>query len=308
MEEPKAASRLLAGLCFWLIPFGGGACYAAVASFTRPAQGHGFEYGFEGFVFASEILLVLTLVNTLGFLLAISAMRSIASRDSRRLYCLSAFAGIASIPAIQLVALASPGGGNPPFAFWVSFLLTTAITTSAVLSLLILHGAVIVGFIHYAAAPRYQEAGGVRMGSSFTEYRGNGFWTLDGKIELWLYLLEQEARKIDNAPEWLRAAAEDWHIQATAGMGGCVSAGLDEYALTPERVEVILQLAERALAGLRARGDVLPLTWLNSLGLGGPGSYFTGDVPTEAFTPVGETFIRLLRGEVTWDASTSPLV
>jgi len=146
------------------------------------------------------------------------------------------------------------------------------------------------------------------VGSSFIEYRGTGFWSRDASIELWLYLLAQEVRQLDSPPEWLRAAAEDWHLQATVGMGGCVSAGLDEHAPTPEHVALILQLAERALAGLRGRGDVLPSAWLNSLGLGGPGATFVRDCPTEVFTRVGETFIRLLHGEVTWDAATSPVL
>jgi hypothetical protein len=135
-----------------------------------------------------------------------------------------------------------------------------------------------------------------------------GFWSRDASIELWLYLLAQEARQQVNLPQWLRAAADDWHIQATAGMGGCVSAGLDEHAPTPERVALVLQLAERALTQLRVRGDVLPSAWLNSLGLGGPGATFARDLPTEVFTRVGETFIRLLRGEITWDAATSPVL
>jgi non-ribosomal peptide synthetase component F len=102
--------------------------------------------------------------------------------------------------------------------------------------------------------------------------------------------------------------AADWHIQATVGMVGCVSAGLDEHAPTPERVAIVLQLAERALARLRERGDLLPSTWLNSLGLGGPGATFARDLPTEVFTRVGETFIRLLRGEIGWHAATSPVL
>lgn len=146
------------------------------------------------------------------------------------------------------------------------------------------------------------------MGSSFTEYRGTGFWSRDISIEMWLYLLAEEARRLDDSPEWLRAAAHNWHIQATVGMGGCVSAGLDEHASTPERVALVVQLAEGALARLRARGDVLSSAWLNSLGVGGPGVTFTRDWPTELFTRVGETFIRLLRGEVTWDAATSPVL
>jgi hypothetical protein len=146
------------------------------------------------------------------------------------------------------------------------------------------------------------------VGTSFTRYRGTGFWSRDASLELWLYLLAQEVRHLDSPPEWLRAAAEDWHLQATLGMVGCVSAGLDQHAPTPERVALVLQLAERALAGLRGREEVLPAVWLNSLGLGGPGATFTRDVSTEMFTRVGEAFIRLLRGEITWDASSSPLL
>jgi hypothetical protein len=145
------------------------------------------------------------------------------------------------------------------------------------------------------------------VGSSFTEYRGAGFWSRGASIELWLHLLAQEVRRLDHPPAWLRAAAEDWHLQATVGVGGCVSAGLDEHAPAPERVALVLQLAERALAGPRERGDVLPSAWLNSLGLGGPGATFTRDWPAEVFTRVGETFIRLLRGEVTRDAATPVL-
>jgi hypothetical protein len=146
------------------------------------------------------------------------------------------------------------------------------------------------------------------MGSSFTEYRGAGFWSRDAKIELWLYLLAEEIRRLDDPPAWLRAAAEDWHTQATAGMNGCVSAGLDQHIPTPERAAVVQELAERALAGLRARGEVLPAGWLNSLGTGGPGASFTQDCPAEVFSPVAQAFIRLLRGEVQWDAATSPVL
>jgi hypothetical protein len=62
------------------------------------------------------------------------------------------------------------------------------------------------------------------------------------------------------------------------------------------------------LASLRARGSVLSMAWLNSLGLGGPGSQFTADVPASVFLLTGETFIKLLRGEITWTPASSPVV
>jgi hypothetical protein len=146
------------------------------------------------------------------------------------------------------------------------------------------------------------------MGTSFTSYRNRGFWSPDGSIELWLYLLCEEARGLEVVPEWLHEACEDWMVQATAGMMGSISVGLDDYASTPERTDLIIKLSARALAGLRARGSVLPLVWLNSLGLGGPGSYFTSDLLVDGFIQLGETFIKLLRGELTWDAASSPVI
>jgi hypothetical protein len=144
------------------------------------------------------------------------------------------------------------------------------------------------------------------VGSSFIEYRGAGFWSRNYSTEMWMYLLAGEARQLEDAPEWLVAAADDWHRQATVNMMGCVSPDLDEHATTPERVAVLLRLAERALATLKKRGAVLSVHWLNALGLGGAEVRFDRDLPTEVFTRVGETFIRLLRGEITWDAHTSP--
>jgi len=146
------------------------------------------------------------------------------------------------------------------------------------------------------------------MGSSFTSFRERGFWARDASVELWLYLLAAEVRRLEQAPAWLLEAAEDWTMQATVGMTGCVSAGLDAWASTPERVAVLLSLSESALASLRARGSTLSRAWLNSLELGGPGSYFTGDVPAEAFLGTGEAFIQLLRGEIVWTASSAPVV
>jgi hypothetical protein len=146
------------------------------------------------------------------------------------------------------------------------------------------------------------------MGKSFIEYGEHGFWSRDQKIELLLYLLAQEGRNLDNPPEWLRSASDYWQSMATVGAIGCLDAGLDQYATTPERTAIILELAERVLAGLRQRGDLLPITWLNSLGLGGPGAYFVSDCPAEMFTRTVEAFIGLLRGEIAWNAATSPVL
>ena len=87
-------------------------------------------------------------------------------------------------------------------------------------------------------------------------------------------------------------------------MIGCVSAGLDQYAATPERREIILRLSKNALSWLNSQGGVLSVTLLNSFGLGGEGAEFTKDLPTEVFSRVGDAFIRLLNGEIVWDTKT----
>jgi hypothetical protein len=146
------------------------------------------------------------------------------------------------------------------------------------------------------------------MGTSFVEYRGRGFWTRDAKIEVWLCLLAHSARESTESSDWLRGAAEHWHLQGTVGFMGCVSPDLDVHAATPERARSIIELATQTIAALRARGEIATASWLNSLGAGGSGSEFGQDVPIETFTRVGEAFIALLRGEIEWDASTSPTI
>ena len=146
------------------------------------------------------------------------------------------------------------------------------------------------------------------MGTSFTGFGGHGFWSKDDTIAVWLYLLAQRAKELENPPEWLVAAREDWHTSATLGVTGCVSAYLDRYLISPERVALTLVVGERALAWLREQGPLLSPELLNSFGAGGEGSYFTKDLPTDVFCRVGDAFVKLLRGEIAWDESTSPMV
>ena len=137
------------------------------------------------------------------------------------------------------------------------------------------------------------------MGSSFTAFAGHGFWAGDAGVALCLFLLGAEAGRLDDAPPWLREAARDRHLNATLGLIGCVSAGLDEVLTSPERVTVVLDLAEKAVQWLRGQGPVVPPDLLNSFGLGGPGSRFTRHVEKASFLDVSEAFLKLLRGELT---------
>jgi hypothetical protein len=146
------------------------------------------------------------------------------------------------------------------------------------------------------------------MGSSFVAYRGYGFWASDPSLEVWLHLLCAEVDRAEDVPAWLFAARDDWHHQATVGFVGCVSPSLDQHLGTDDaRVASVLALGGRARDRLVAATPVIPKDVLNSFGTGGPGSFFTTDVAREAFVNVAEAFLALLRGEITTDASSSPV-
>jgi hypothetical protein len=63
------------------------------------------------------------------------------------------------------------------------------------------------------------------MGSSFTGYRGHGFWARDGIQETRLAALADVVPA--DASGWLAVVARHWREQAGVGFTGCVDAGLD---------------------------------------------------------------------------------
>jgi hypothetical protein len=147
------------------------------------------------------------------------------------------------------------------------------------------------------------------MGSSFTAYRGYGFWAPDSKVEVWLYLLCMEIDRRADEPQWLRNARFDWHHQATAGFVGCVSASLDQHlGEDPDRRARLLAVAVAAIARLVSYGPMIPKEVLNSFGVGGEGAHFAQDLPSDLFRPVADAFLGLLRGDLTWNEATSPML
>jgi hypothetical protein len=146
------------------------------------------------------------------------------------------------------------------------------------------------------------------MGSSFTAYRGYGFWAPDNKVEVWLYLLCLEIDRRSDAPQWLRDARFDWHHQASAGFDGCVSASLDRHVgEDPDRRGQLLAVAIAATGRLMSYGPMISKEVLNSFGVGG-GASFTQDQPSNVFRPVADAFVALLRGDLTWNEATSPML
>lgn len=136
------------------------------------------------------------------------------------------------------------------------------------------------------------------MGTSFIKYKNKGRWASDSASTVWLRFLAQEAERTPNAPAWLLRLAHLWHEQATIGV--CFNAYLSEVE-TEEQKETVILLVENTLRHLDEYGAHIPEEVLNGLALGG--GIFMRDVKTEVFKRVGRFFVKLLRGEVTTDAS-----
>jgi len=109
------------------------------------------------------------------------------------------------------------------------------------------------------------------MGSTFVGFRGSGYEASDGTLEVWLHLLVSE---IDTRER------------------------IDRFVTNEDQRELLLSLSERALHALQQKGEVISKGELNLMHLGGQGSSYLDDVPTEAFMRVGRYFIKLLRGEL----------
>ncbi|GGQ52690.1 hypothetical protein [Streptomyces asoensis] len=143
------------------------------------------------------------------------------------------------------------------------------------------------------------------MGSSYMDYREQGFWARDFQAEVWLFLLSEEAARLTGRPDWLDAARSDWHLQATAGFTGFVSPCLDEHLGTaPDRVATVLALSLRLRERLLRWAPAIPRDVVNGFGTGGHGSSFGRDLDTDVLLKFADAFEALLRGEITGGPGT----
>lgn len=146
------------------------------------------------------------------------------------------------------------------------------------------------------------------MGSSFVKYDEKGFWARDGGLEVWLHLLVCEMDKLEAPASWLQELRGYWNDQSTIGLMGCIWAGLDEFVTDDERRKQVLLLSELAMQRLDDYGEVITADELNAMEVGGAGSTFMCDLPPDKFKVIGHAFIKLLRGKLDTDASTSPVL
>jgi len=143
------------------------------------------------------------------------------------------------------------------------------------------------------------------MGSSYMEYREQGFWARDFQAEVWLYLLSEEAASVAERPAWLDAARDDWHVQATVGFMGFVSSCLDEHlGAAPDRVAIVVALSERVRERLLQWAPAIPRDVVNGFGTGGERKSFGRDQETGVLLKFADAFIALLHGEITGEPGT----
>jgi hypothetical protein len=85
------------------------------------------------------------------------------------------------------------------------------------------------------------------MSTSFVEYHGRGFWSLDDYLEHVLALL---ADRIGSAPkeEWLSEVRDHWRRQSSGAFRGWISPKLDEFVTSDDRRERVLALLEKILS------------------------------------------------------------
>lgn len=140
------------------------------------------------------------------------------------------------------------------------------------------------------------------MGSTTVQWKGRRFEATDAALAVWLELLISEIKAMKHAPAWLREAADDWHLQATAGFGFGVTPELDEFIIDDERRNIVLGISESALKRIDAWSDPVSAQMLNDFDVGGPGAYFYDDPPLEVFRRVGLNFVDLLRDDAAGQA------
>ncbi len=138
------------------------------------------------------------------------------------------------------------------------------------------------------------------VSTSWTEYRGQGFWCRDGMVEVWLALLvdELDERGGDASgelPPWLLQLREQWIEQVSVIYRGLVSSSLDDWVSNDKRQQELVDLI-RPLRARLARGAVRPVAGSMARRVGG--AVFERDRATDQLLRIADSFLWLLEGRL----------
>jgi hypothetical protein len=67
------------------------------------------------------------------------------------------------------------------------------------------------------------------MGSSFTEFRGKGFWSRDALLKAWLRILSLHMEDEVYKPGWQHDLRDKWLLASAGYFNGCISPALDDF-------------------------------------------------------------------------------
>jgi hypothetical protein len=73
------------------------------------------------------------------------------------------------------------------------------------------------------------------MATSFTEYRGFGFWSWDPYLGCVAGAVADSIMSVDERKSWLTELAERWKLQAKVVFSGCISLELNQFVTDEER-------------------------------------------------------------------------
>lgn len=144
------------------------------------------------------------------------------------------------------------------------------------------------------------------MAHEQVEFRNREFWAKGALFDQWMALLIDEIEKDPTIPLWLGQLRDWWKMCAYQQLE-CVDKRLDEFLTSDDRVNMVVGFAERALARVKSLGvPLLEQTYAKIIGVKPAISNDTAQWP-EWVSRVGETFIKLLRGEPYADITDVPV-
>ena len=140
------------------------------------------------------------------------------------------------------------------------------------------------------------------MGTSFTRFRGCGFWAGDGQVAAWMANLVREIDGLPQLTKEQRAFRDDMILQASLQITGAVSDCLHHIVGNEALREWIIEIGHRALREYARWGEQIDGNWLQSLmqteGAVDTGRHFPdGHTQSDIYISYGERWLRLLEGE-----------